>query len=205
MAVQEVTPEAWPWLAAYTRPRFEMKVKGYYESCGIEVFVPTVPIRCCWSDRSRLLTRPLFPSYVFLRPDAGQRRGAVQSPGFLHFVRGQWGPAEIAEGELGAVRALLSSGMECNPLPGAELGREVEVVRGAMRGVRGYLMHKSRACMVLSITAAQGVRISFPDASWLRPLPMSPPCTPGDAAGTHKAQSPRLERSKRRGASGNAL
>jgi transcription antitermination factor NusG len=161
------------WLAAYTRPRHEDKVKQYCEERGIEVFLPTFKSWRRWSDRKVQITAPLFPSYAFLQLDALQRRRAMQAPGFRWFVHNRTGPVRVSVEELHAIRGLLVSGLAFDPLPQAELGDEVEIVTGAMRGCRGHLLNKDEGAgrIVLSLSAVQGlVRVTLPDPSWIAPV-----------------------------------
>ena len=158
------------WLAAYTRPRHEERVKQFCEERGIEVFLPTHRSWRRWSDRKKLLSLPLFPSYVFVRADGAQRQRAVQAPGFLWFVHNRTGPVLVAADELGAIRRLMASGMEYDPLPGVQVGDEVEVVAGALRGCRGRLLRKDGSAIALFVTGINGgIRVSLPDPSWVVP------------------------------------
>lgn len=163
--------EGVPWLAAYTRPRHEEKVKEFCSERGIEVFLPTHRSWRRWSDRKKLLHLPLFPSYVFIRVDEEARRRAVQAPGFLWYVRTAAGPVRVDESELDAIRRVLASGLEFDPLPNAQVGDEVEVVAGALRGCRGRLLRKDHSTVVLFVSAINGaVRVVLPDTAAIRPV-----------------------------------
>ena len=177
------------WLAAYTRPRFEHKIRNYCEERGIEVFLPCRESLRRWSDRSKLIELPLFPSYLFVRPDIEERRRVLQAPGFLWFVRNQVGPIQVEVSELLAVRRLLASGLRFDPLPGAQVDDEVEVVAGPLRGFRGHLLRKHPGAIVILVSAVNGaIRISLPDASAVRPVgPRRPPAVPGVMAGPRRA------------------
>lgn len=158
-----------PWLAAYTRPRHEQKVQDFFRQREWEVFWPAVRARRQWSDRVQEVAMPLFPSYVFVRLDAQERRRAAQAPGFLWFVRDGRGPAPVAPEELAAVERLMASGWRFDPLPAARLGDEVEIVAGAMRGCRGRLLRKDIGAIALLVSAINGgVRVTVPDPSWIR-------------------------------------
>lgn len=160
-----------PWLAAYTRPRHEEKIRAYCEEREIEVFLPTHQSWRRWSDRRKLIRLPLFPCYVFVRAADAQRQRAVQAPGFLWFVHNRTGPVRVAADELGAIRRLLASGLEYDPLPNVHLGDEVEVISGVMRGCRGCLLRKGAGAIVLNVSAIHGaVRVTLPDSSWVRPV-----------------------------------
>lgn len=165
-----------PWLAAYTRHRHEEKFKRYCEERGFEVFLPCYQSWRRWSDRRKLVTLPLFPAYVFVRVEEWERLRVLSAPGFLWFVHNSNGAVRVAEGELMAVRRLLSSGLEFDPIPSARLGDEVEIVSGALRGTRGRLMRKDGTSVGLVVSAIQGVvRVNLPDPSWIAPIWPRPP------------------------------
>lgn len=160
------------WLAAYTRPRHERKVKDYCEEQGFQVFLPTYQSWRSWSDRRKLLQLPLFPSYVFIQVDLQAQSRVMRAPGFLWFVHNSHGPVQVEETELEAINRLLASGLEFDPLPLVELGDEVEVAVGALAGCRGRLISKSPGALALVISAINGgVRVVVPDPSWLRRIP----------------------------------
>lgn len=99
------------------------------------------------------------------------RQQVVQAPGFLWFVHSSRGPVRVDERELAAVRRLLESGLQFDPLPNIQVGDEVEVVGGAMHGCRGHLHRKDANAIILLVSAVNGaIRVSLPAASSLRPI-----------------------------------
>lgn len=167
--------ESYPWLAAYTRPRCEVKVKQYCDRWRIEAFLPTHRSWRQWSDRRVSLQLPLFPSYVFVRPAAPQRLLALQAPGALWYVRDSQGPVAVAADELQAVARLLASGLEYDPLPGVASGDEVEISRGPLQGCRGRLLRKDGGSVVLVVTAIGGaVRVKLTDTGAVRRVRLRP-------------------------------
>lgn len=160
------------WLAGYTRPRHEQKVAEYFLQHRWQVFLPTHSTWRYWSDRRKLVRLPLFPSYVFVKLSDPERRRAVQAPGLMGWVRGNGGPARVDEDELRAIAKLLQSGLAFDPLPAVEMGDEVEIAVGAMRGCRGRLLRKEQGAIALLVSAINGgVRVNLPDPTWIRPLP----------------------------------
>ncbi|MGH9471139.1 MAG: transcription termination/antitermination NusG family protein [Terriglobales bacterium] len=160
------------WLAAYTRPRHEQKVAEYFLQHRWQVFLPTHSTWRYWSDRRKLVRLPLFSSYVFVKLNDSERRRAVQAPGVMGWVRGAFGPARVDEDELRAIAKLLQSGLAFDPLPTVEIGDEVEIAAGALRGCRGRLLRKDQGAIALLISAINGgVRVNLPDPTWIRPLP----------------------------------
>ena len=159
------------WLAGYTRSHYEHKVRNFYQQRGWEVFLPTYRSWRRWSDRRKLLDLPLFPSYVFVRLREADRYRAVQAPGFLWFVTQDHRPAIVNGQELQAIRQALASGLQYDPMPTLHLGDEVEIIDGPMRGAHGRLIRKEKNAVALLVSAINGgVRITFPDASWIRAL-----------------------------------
>lgn len=160
------------WLAAYTRPRHEHKVAEYFLHRRWQVFLPTHSSWRYWSDRRKLVRLPLFPSYVFVKLNEEERRRAVQAPGLMGWVRSAQGPARVDEDELRAIAKLLQSGLAFDPLPAVEIGDEVEIVAGSLRGCRGRLLRKQQGAIALLVSAINGgVRVNLPDPTWIRPLP----------------------------------
>lgn len=163
------------WLAGYTRSHYEHKVRDFYQQRGWEVFLPTYRSWRRWSDRRKLLDLPLFPSYVFVRLRESDRYRAVQAPGFLWFVTQDHRPAVVHEHEIASIRQLLASGLQFDPLPTVHLGDEVEIIDGPMRGAYGRLVRKEKNSVALIVSAINGgVKITLPDATWIRPLHRNP-------------------------------
>lgn len=162
-------PSASRWLAAYTKPHFEHKMAQYCRNRGIDVYLPTYKSWRRWSDRRVLLDFPLFPSYIFVGAGSSHEHRAQTAPGFLWYVRNSTGPVEVDGGELDSIRRMLESGLACDPMPGAQLGDEVEVVKGPLRGCRGFLERKDESALVLRVSAIQGmVRVAIVDPSFVR-------------------------------------
>jgi len=146
-------------------------VQQYCRSHGIAAFWPCYRSWRQWSDRRKLLLAPLFPSYVFIRPDSGQLALVPRAPGLLWVVHNRIGPVVVDPLELDAIQRLLQSGLAFDPLPNAAVGDEVEIVRGAMRGCRGWLLSKQVGRIALRVAAIQGgIRVYLPDPSWVLPI-----------------------------------
>ena len=56
-----------PWHALRTRYRHERVVDELLTSQGFETFLPIYTVVHRWKDRTKKLSVPLFPNYVFLR------------------------------------------------------------------------------------------------------------------------------------------
>jgi len=55
------------WYVAFVRSCQERKVAGQLNANGIETFVPVQKVRRQWSDRVKMIDRPVLPGMVFVR------------------------------------------------------------------------------------------------------------------------------------------
>ena len=60
------------WIALYTRPRSEKKVRAYLDSIGIENFLPVQYQLRQWSDRKKLVEVVVIPMVIFVSADASE-------------------------------------------------------------------------------------------------------------------------------------
>lgn len=96
------------WYAVYTKPRAEKKLKESLEKKSIENFLPLLSERKKWSDRYKIISSPLFASYLFVRIDFHQDSTLVlREPNSVHFVYHNGKPATIEEDVIGMIRTFL--------------------------------------------------------------------------------------------------
>ena len=65
------------WYAIYTRHQHEKAVAQILTSKGFEIFLPLYVSFNRWSDRTKMLSLPLFPGYVFLKGGLDRRLDLV--------------------------------------------------------------------------------------------------------------------------------
>src|SRR5579863_3056705 len=96
------------WWAVYTRHQHERSVAQVLSMKGFDVYLPLYDSVRRWKDRSKTLTLPLFPCYVFLRGDLQNRLHVLTTPG-VHSIlcRGDQ-VATIPNLEIDAIRAAAS-------------------------------------------------------------------------------------------------
>src|ERR1700739_4664094 len=73
------------WWALYTRHQHEKVVADMLTAKGFEVFLPVYESIRRWKDRSKVLSLPLFPCYVFVRGGLNRRLQVVTTPG-VHMI-----------------------------------------------------------------------------------------------------------------------
>ncbi|GAA0740315.1 UpxY family transcription antiterminator [Gaetbulibacter jejuensis] len=54
------------WYVLYVKSRWEKKVHESLNNISLESFLPLVKTTQQWSDRRKIILKPLFPSYVFV-------------------------------------------------------------------------------------------------------------------------------------------
>ena len=119
---------------------------------GFEVFLPQYRTVRRWKDRKKELMLPLFPNYVFIHGGLDRMLSIVTTPGVHSLVC--WGarPADIPLEEIEAVRRLVDSPMQVEPHPFLKCGDLVRIKSGALEGIEGILIRKTRGFrLVLSV------------------------------------------------------
>jgi transcription antitermination factor NusG len=155
--------EASDWWALYTRHQHEKTVAEMLSAKGFEVFLPLYESIRRWKDRSKMLTLPLFPCYVFVRGGLNRRLQVVTTPG-VHMIlfRGET-VAIIPEAEIQAIRKVVEGPFRVEPHPFLKCGERVRVTRGSLEGVEGVLVRKKNLYrLVLSVDMmAQSVAVEI--------------------------------------------
>jgi len=129
------------WYAVYTNPRAEKQVRDRLDECGVEVFLPLQKTYRMWSDRKKLVERPLLSSYVFVKVVPITFPKVYQTPGVVRFVTFEGQPASIPQQQIDNLRLLINSDEEIEiSSEKFERGDGVEVIRGALVGLTGELV-----------------------------------------------------------------
>jgi len=145
-----------PWYALQVWSRKEAYVLAHLEGQGYEAFLPTRRIQKKWSDRKMELQQPLFPGYLFCRFDFQNRRPLVMTPGVVQIVGYNRQAIPVDENEIKALQALVASGVPNQPSPYLEIGEQVRIDSGPLRGMEGILVEfKGDQRLILSVTLLQ--------------------------------------------------
>jgi transcription antitermination factor NusG len=129
------------WYAIYTNPRAEKQVRDRLIESKIEVFLPLQRTYRMWSDRKKLVERPLLSSYVFVKVIPVFFPKVFQTPGVVRFVTFEGQPASIPQKQIDNLRLLINSETEIEiSSEKFEQGDSVEVIRGSLVGLTGELI-----------------------------------------------------------------
>jgi transcription antitermination factor NusG len=156
MALEGVAPLN--WYAIQTRSRHEKMVARQLEGQGIDSFLPVVAKLHRWSDRKKTVELPLFPGYAFVRTAASpeDRVRILKIPGVVNFVGAHGQAVPIPEGQIEAVKALVSCEMPFTDHPHLRVGQRVRVQGGSLDGVEGILVAQNgKRNLVISVEPIQ--------------------------------------------------
>jgi transcription antitermination factor NusG len=142
------------WYAVRTRSNFERRAADEVSAKGIETYLPAFREVSRWTDRKKVIERPLFAGYLFARfVDSGPARLSVlKTPGVVRIL-GTGGSIEaVPQGEIEAIRKMLSANISCFAHPFLREGNRVRIRNGALKGVEGLLVRfKNQHRLVLSV------------------------------------------------------
>jgi len=131
-----------PWYAIYTRHQHEKTVAQILTGKGFNTFLPLYATTHNWKDRTKALTLPLFPCYVFLKGGIERRLQIITTPGIYGLVSSAGQPAAIPDIEIEAIRRVVDSGTRVEIHPFLKCGSRVRVKCGLLAGIEGILVRK---------------------------------------------------------------
>jgi len=141
------------WYALHVKSRFEKYVTTQLEAKGYETYLPTYTSKRKWSDRTKIISLPLFPSYVFCRFDVHARLPVVIVPGVVAVLGAGKSPIPLDPGELSAIRQITSSQIQALPHPYLAVGETVRVEAGPLQGLTGIILRtKGADRLVVSVS-----------------------------------------------------
>lgn len=135
---QQVQPR---WFAVYTHPRAEKLVHARLQEESVESFLPLQKTYRQWSDRKKLILKPLLSSYVFVKVVPKEFVKVYKTYGVVKFVSFEGQPVAIPQNQIDNLRLLVNSDAELEVTSEKfEKGDLVEVVNGSMVGLTGELI-----------------------------------------------------------------
>jgi transcription antitermination factor NusG len=138
------------WYALQVYQRLEKITTLLLNQKGFELFLPTYSVRRRWSDRVKVVERPLFPGYLFCRLDPRQRwLPVLTTPGVVSIVGTGKEPIAIPETEIETVRRIVRSATSAEPWPYLHCGDCVTISDGPLRGIEGILVEIKNDCKVV--------------------------------------------------------
>jgi transcriptional antiterminator RfaH len=129
------------WYAVYTRPRAEKLVYNRLVEAEIETFLPLHKTYRIWSDRKKLVEKPLLSSYIFVKTTPKYFPAVYTINGVVKFVSFERQPVSIPQNQIDNLRLIINSDAEIEVSSEKfAKGDNVEVVSGALIGLTGELI-----------------------------------------------------------------
>jgi transcription antitermination factor NusG len=153
------------WYAVYTNPRAEKLVWGRLEELNLEAFLPLQKTYRQWSDRKKMVEKPLISSYVFVKVIPKQFPLVFKTPGVVKFVSFEGQPVPIPQNQIDNLKLLINSNAEIEvTLEHLEKGDNVRVMRGSLTGLTGELiLHGGKKKVVIRIDKLeQNIIVTIP-------------------------------------------
>ena len=163
------------WYACRTRARAEKKVDRLLAATGVTSYLPLIERLRTWSDRSKRVSFPLFPGYVFARSTLASLPEIVRTPSLIEIVRVNGAPTPIRESEIESIRSLVEGSAAIGEEPAAHdylvQGQEVQVIQGPFQGMQGILTEvRGRTRIVVRLAAIrQAVSVEMA-ANFVQPV-----------------------------------
>ncbi len=147
----ETTTSTKNWYALYTRPRWEKKVAVTIELMRLEAYCPLHRVMKQWSDRKKLVSEPLFSSYVFVKATEKELTLVKGADGVVNVVNWLGKPAVIKEKEIELIRQFLNHHTIIDiERTNIKINDTVRILRGPLMENKGtILMVKNKHVKVL--------------------------------------------------------
>lgn len=148
--------EGYAWYAIQVKTSWEKQAGQLLENKGYEIFVPLRKTKRKWSDRTKELEVPLFPSYIFGRFDAKHRLPILTTPAVFGIVSAGKQLLPVPDEQVDAIQKLVKSGVPILTSPFLKVGQRVVVDGGALDGQKGILTRfKNSWRVVISVDLIQ--------------------------------------------------
>lgn len=129
------------WYAVYTKPRAEKLVYKRLVDSGIETFLPLQKTMRQWSDRRKMVEKPLLSSYIFVKTQPKFFPDVYKTVGVVRLITFEGKAVAIPEYQINNLRLIINSDAEVEVTTEKfEKGDLVEVTTGPLKGLMGELV-----------------------------------------------------------------
>ncbi len=97
------------WYVVYTKPKWEKKVAERLNEIGVVTYCPLVKKTSQWSDRKKIISVPLFNSYIFVQIEDKNRNRVFEVPGAVRYLFWLGKPATVRDSEIETIQKWLSA------------------------------------------------------------------------------------------------
>ncbi len=133
------------WNVVYTSSRQEKKVAQKLDESNFENYLPIIKMLNQWSDRKKIVEKPLFKGYVFVR-ETKNYEDILRIPGVVAFLKYNKKNAIVRQHEIDTIKSLIQYGYDIttfNKTEEMEIGEKVMIADGPLKGQVGELYSKN--------------------------------------------------------------
>ena len=129
------------WYVLRVRSQAERLVQVGLHHKNFEVLNPTYQTFSIRKDRRKMLSRPIFNGYMFIRAllNPEIHLEVLKTPGVVEILRSKYGPTPVPDEQVDNVRLLEKHVGECFYGSEFEIGDAVFVRGGPLKGLRGVI------------------------------------------------------------------
>ena len=150
-----------PWYVLYTKPRNEKKVAQRLSAAGYNVYCPLQKVCRQWSDRTKVIEKPLFTSYLFIQIEDSRRDEVFSFPGTVRYLFWLSRPAQIRQVEINTIQKWLGEyNHEDINISDILPGDFVRITSGQFAGEEAVLLDRSNRTAVLQLKEL-GIQLSL--------------------------------------------
>lgn len=96
------------WYVVYTKPKWEKKVAERLNELGIVTYCPLIAKESQWSDRKKIISVPLFNSYIFVQLEEKERNKIFAVTGAIRYLFWLGKPAIVKDTEIESIKSWLA-------------------------------------------------------------------------------------------------
>ena len=146
------------WYVLRVRSQAERLVQVGLHNKKFEVLNPTYQSLSIRKDRRKVLSRPIFNGYMFIRTllNPEIHLEVLKTPGVVEILRNKSGPTPVPDEQVDNVRLLEKHLGECFYCSEFEVGDSVFVREGPLKGLRGIVDRLDRKKLHIHVDAILG-------------------------------------------------
>jgi transcriptional antiterminator RfaH len=144
------------WHILYTNPRAEKKVLSYLEKYKFEAYLPLITVKTKWSDRWKMVEKPMFTSYVFVKISYWDDKNKILIlPGIHHIVFYKGTAAVLEQDSIDTMNILVQNFSEKIQIikdENLQPGKILEIKHGLFKGKKAEILEiKNKLYVIMNL------------------------------------------------------
>tara|TARA_B100001964_G_C14157184_1_gene564880 strand:+ start:237 stop:707 length:471 start_codon:yes stop_codon:yes gene_type:complete len=132
------------WFVLYTKPHQELKVVQQLKEIGISSYCPTVKLIKQYSDRKKMVQKPLLSPYVMVFIEERKRNAVFSVFGIVRYLFWLGKPAVIQEKEITLMKKHLNGIYSAVSLTTLTKGQLFKISEGPLAGRSGRVIEAQK-------------------------------------------------------------